>query len=142
MDKQSKKRKKNTPALDPAAIPVVVADPQNGLTSQQVLERMHGGCLNTAVEPPSKSVRQIILSNIFTYFNFIFFILAGALIFVGSWRNITFLGIVLCNIAIGIIQELKAKRTLDKLSILSTPRATVIRDGVELQIDVGYGVSV
>ena len=135
-----KRQKKKLPELDPAAIPVVIADPQTGLTPAQALERMQGGCLNTAVEPPSKSVRQIVLSNIFTYFNLVFFILAGAVIFVGSWRNLTFMGVVLVNIAIGIVQELKAKKTLDKLTILNSPRATVIRDGEQLQIDVGYVV--
>ncbi len=118
----------------------VVADPNEGLSAQQVMERMRGGCLNETVEPPVKTFRQILVSNIFTYFNLVFFILAAALIAVGSWRNLTFMAIVLANIGIGIFQELRAKKTLSKLSILSSPKAAVIRDGVELQIDASKTV--
>ena len=109
--------------------PVLDTDPAQGLNARQVEERLRGGCANTPVNPPSKTVGQIIRSNVFTYFNLIFFILAACIIAVGSWRNLTFLGIVLANIAIGIIQELRSKRMLDRLNILSAPKATVIREG-------------
>lgn len=118
----------------------VAADPREGLSAQQVMERMHGGCLNEAVEPPVKTFRQILVSNVFTYFNLVFFILAAALIAVGSWRNLTFMAIVLANTGIGIFQELRAKKTLSKLTILSSPKATVIRDGVELEISASKTV--
>ena len=115
--------------------PVVSPDPTQGLDSKQVLERMHAGCVNTPVNPPSKTVGQIICSNIFTYFNLVFFILAAFIIAVGSWRNLTFMGIVLANIAIGIVQELRSKKILDRLNIVSAPKATVIRDGQRLTVN-------
>ena len=117
------------------APPVYEADPLSGLTAQQVQERIRSGCSNTPINPPSKTVAQIISSNIFTYFNLIFFILAAFIIAVGSWRNLTFMGIVLANIAIGIIQELRSKKILDQLNIISAPKATVIRAGRESTID-------
>ena len=77
----------------------------------------------------SKTLGQIIRSNLFTYFNLIFAIL-GVLVFAsGSLRNLTFLPLVVANLLIGIIQEIRAKNTLDKLSMLNAPRARVIRDG-------------
>lgn len=118
------------------APPVFCAQPDRGLSSEQVQERMESGCVNTPVEPPSKSVKQIIFSNIFTYFNLIFFILAGCVISVGgSWLDLTFMGIVIANILIGIVQELRSKKVLDQLSILSAPKGTVIRNGEEMVTD-------
>ena len=114
---------------------VLETDPGTGLTAQQVEQRIQAGCVNTPVEPPSKTVGQIIASNIFTYFNLIFLILAAAVILVGSWKNLTFLFIVFANIGIGIVQELRSKKTLDKLNILSAPKATVIRDGKIWTVD-------
>jgi len=131
-------RRKNQSGEEPfrrPAPPVFFAQHDCGLNSMQVQERMKSGCVNTPVEPPTKSVKQIIFSNIFTYFNLIFFILAGCVVAVGSWLNLTFMGIVIANIFIGIVQELRSKKILDKLSILSVPKGTVIRDGKEIVID-------
>ncbi len=100
-----------------------------GLSEEQVSERVAHGLQNTAAEPPSKSSREIILSNIFTYFNLIFFIIAVLLIFVGAFRDMTFLPIIIANTLIGIIQELHSKRVLDNLSILNAPKSTVVRNG-------------
>ncbi len=105
-----------------------------GLTSEDVQDRMKQGLVNTPVESPTKSVRQIVLSNIFTYFNIIFFILSIGLICVGSFNNLTFLGVVAVNTAIGIVQEINSKRTLDKLTLMSQPRAAVMRNGEEVTI--------
>jgi len=116
------------------APPVFSAGPETGLNAAQVRERVEAGCVNTPVTPPSKSVGQIFLTNIFTYFNLVFFVLAALVIAAGSWRDLTFLGVVFFNTAIGIIQELRAKRTLDGLSILSAPKARVVRDGAETEI--------
>ncbi|MDY3248933.1 MAG: HAD-IC family P-type ATPase, partial [Candidatus Choladocola sp.] len=79
----------------------------------------------------SKTNKEIIYSNIFTYFNLIFFLIAVCLIMVGSFRDLTFLPIILANTLIGIIQELRSKKVLDNLSILNAPKNTVIRDGRE-----------
>ena len=128
--------RKNEQPLQPTGnVPVVCADPNLGLHSGQVRERERAGYMNTPINPPTKSVGQIILSNVFTYFNIVFFILAAAIIFVGSWRNLTFMLIVIANTAIGIVQELRSKKTLDNLKILSAPKTTVIRNGEPFTID-------
>ena len=128
-------RKKQEQVIQPTVpVPVFCADPNVGLHSGQVRERERAGYMNTPIVPPTKSVRQIILSNIFTYFNIVFFILAIAIIFVGSWQDLTFMIIVIANTAIGIVQELRSKRVVDKLSLLSEPQANVIRDGTERTI--------
>ena len=82
----------------------------------------------------TKSIRKIISSNIFTFFNLINVIIAVALAVVGSWRNMLFMGVVIGNAAIGIFEEIRAKIKLDKLKILTAPKASVIRDGIEKEI--------
>lgn len=104
----------------------------SGLTSEQVKKRLEDGFNNKPVESPSKTVKEIISENVFTYFNFIFLILACLLIFVGSYRDMTFIPIIVANTLIGIFQELRSKRTLDKLTMLNAPVTTVIRDGKEM----------
>ena len=103
--------------------------PDIGLTARQAAERIENGYGNIPVEPPTKTVGQIIRSNLFTYFNIVFFALAICIVAVGSWVNLTFMPVVLANILIGIIQELRAKDTLDKLSIINAPKGIVVRDG-------------
>ena len=105
-----------------------------GLSSREVEERVRNGMVNTPVEAPSKTVKEIVLSNILTYFNFIFAGIATLLILVGAFRELTFLPVIILNTCIGIIQELRSKSVLDKLSVLNAPRARVIRDGVEKTI--------
>ncbi len=100
-----------------------------GLTKTQVEERIAQDAVNHAVESPSKTAKEIVCSNIFTYFNLIFFIIAVLLILVGSFRDLTFLPVIIANTLIGIIQELRSKKTLDNLSILNAPKNTVLRDG-------------
>ncbi len=103
----------------------------NGLTQAQVDDRVYRGLVNTAPESPSKSRKEIIYSNVFTYFNLIFFLIAVLLILVGSFRDMTFLPIIVANTFIGIIQELHAKKVLDDLNILNAPKCRVVRDGKE-----------
>lgn len=102
-----------------------------GLTQEQVQERISQDAVNHAVESPSKSNKEIIYSNIFTYFNLIFVIIAVLLILVGSFRDLTFLPVIIANTLIGIIQELRSKKVLDNLSILNAPKNLVVRDGQE-----------
>lgn len=109
-------------------------DPRYGLTMKQVAKRIDEGYQNLPVDPPSKSVREIVASNVFTYFNYIFFVVAVLLIIAGSFRDLTFLPIIIANTCIGIIQEVRSKKTLDKLSVLNAPKATVIREGKRRQI--------
>lgn len=121
-------------------IPVFKAKASYGLTAAQVSERTEAGWTNTPVDPPGKTVGRIIADNIFTYFNMIFVILAICVISVGSWQNLMFMGVVIINTVIGIVQELKAKSTLDKLILLSEPNCTVIRSGREQTIAVSDAV--
>lgn len=107
-------------------------DPDFGLTSNQVKERKEGGYVNNSVDNSSTSIGKIILTNVFTYFNIIFFIIGGLLISVGSFKHLTFLLVVAINTIIGIIQELRAKKTLEKLSLVSSPLVKTIRDGREV----------
>lgn len=109
-------------------------DPVQGLTNEQAQKRVEDGLVNVVSDDTSLTTRKIICSNIFTYFNLIFFILAAVLLYEGSYNNLTFLGVVTVNTVIGIIQELKSKRTLDKLKLLAEPEVTVIRDGKEEEL--------
>lgn len=106
-----------------------------GLTSEEAKERVRAGKSNTAIKPPSKSIRQIIFSNVFTYFNFVFLVLAVILSLVRSFRDLTFLPIIIANTCIGIFQEIRSKIVLDHLLILNAPTARVIRDGELAKID-------
>lgn len=113
------------------------ADVGTGLTQEQVREYTEAGWINTAVDSPSKTVSEIIKGNLFTYFNLVFTVLTVLVILAGSFRSLTFLPVVLTNLVIGIVQEIRAKRTLDKLSMLNAPRAVVIRDGIRQEIAAG-----
>lgn len=116
-------------------VPVTHPDPQQGLTSAQVRERTDAGWTNAPVDPPGKTVKQIVLSNIFTYFNMLFFLLALCVIAVQQWLNLTFMGVIIVNTAIGIIQEIRSKKTLDKLNILASPKAVAVRDSKRVTVD-------
>lgn len=104
------------------------ADVNVGLTAAQVEEYRKNGWDNRSVEPPSKTTAEIVKSNVFTYFNLIFTLIAVLLIIVGSFRDLTFLPIIIANTLIGIIQEMNAKKTLEKLSVLNAPKARAVRD--------------
>ena len=110
------------------------ADPSEGLSAEQVAEYRENGWTNRAVEPPSKTTAEIVKSNVCTYFNLIFLIIAIFLILAGSFRDLTFLPVIIANTLIGIVQEIKAKKTLEKLSVLNAPKATAIRDGAEITL--------
>ena len=115
-------------------IPRTETSAETGLSAEQAEERLQNGYGNTRPDPPTKTVGQIIKSNVFTYFNLIFFVLAACVLAVGSYNDLTFLPVVIANILIGIVQELRSKRTMDKLSFIAAPRATVIRGGAETVI--------
>ena len=108
----------------------------HGLTQTEVDERFRQGLDNKEIDPPTKTVKQIFFSHIFTYFNAIFAVLAVFIATTGSWQNLTFLGVVAANTVIGIAQELKSKRTLDKMALLTEQKCSVIRDGKEQTIGV------
>lgn len=110
-------------------------DHQTGLTAQQVQEHRMHGWTNQPVDPPSKTTKEIIQENVFTYFNLIFLVLAVLLCLVGSFRDLTFLPVIVLNTLIGIIQETRAKKVLDNLTMLNAPHVMVIRDGKKSQIN-------
>ena len=105
------------------------ADIANGLSQEQVQERIDGGWTNNTVTAESKTVGQIVKGNLLTYFNLIFAILAILVIAAGSFRSLTFLPVVIANLFIGILQEIRAKKTLDQLTMLNAPKAEVVRNG-------------
>lgn len=105
-----------------------------GLTKEEVAKRVEQGLVNQTDISTDKTTKEIILSNTLTYFNLIFLVITVLLILVGSFRNLTFLPIIIGNTLIGIVQEIRAKRTLEKMSILNAPHADVIRDGKLQQI--------
>lgn len=107
-----------------------------GLTTEQVRERAALGLANGEPETRTKSVRQILRENLLTPFNLLNVIL-GALVFLaGSYKNMLFLGVAFFNTLIGVFQEIQAKRTIDKLSLIAAPKARVLRDGAIFQIPV------
>ena len=104
-------------------------DPGQGLGAAQVEARTREGLLNVVTDPTSVTVKSIILRNTLTYFNLIFFLIALVLLYEGSYNNLTFLGVVFINTIIGVIQELRSKKTLDRLNLVAAPETEVIRDG-------------
>lgn len=119
-------------------------DYREGLSSEQVLERINDNLVNYNDQPPTKSVKQIVKDNFFTYFNFINLILGGAIIIAGIFggeifdalKNCTFMGVIIFNSIISIVQEVVSKKTIDKLSVLAASKVTCIREGKEVELDL------
>ena len=109
----------------------------SGLTSEEVQRLKAEGKVNKTGEQVGKSTLRIIGDNLLSYFNLIWAVVAVLLIITGSYKNLTFLLIVVPNILISVIQELRAKHTVEKLSVTTEPKATVIRDGKLVTIDQG-----
>ena len=107
--------------LDPSA--------ENGLSQAQAKERQDAGLSNVSSVSGGRSAAEIIKDNLFTFFNLIFAVLAVLLIIAGSYKSLTFLPVVIANIVIGTVQELRAKKTLDQLSLLNEPKARAVRGG-------------
>ena len=105
-----------------------------GLTSDEVRKRLQSGLSNRTSVKAGKTVKEIVISNTFTYFNFIFLVITVLLCIVGSIRNLTFLPIVIGNTLVGIIQEIRAKKTIDKMNLLNAPHAVAVRDGQKIKL--------
>ena len=135
--KKEKEKEKQEAEETKRRLPTTRYEPdyKEGLTSRQVQEHRMHGWTNRSVDPPSKTTKEIIHENIFTYFNLIFAVLALVLCLVGAFRDLTFLPVIIANTLIGIIQEVRAKQILDKLTMLHAPHAAVIRDGKRTMID-------
>ena len=110
---------------------IIFTDKEKGLTTEEVSERIAGGKVNYNVDPTTKSYGRIICSHVFTLFNLINLILGLMVICVGSYKNSFFLFIAIANVILGILQEVKAKKTIDKLSLITAPKAKILRDGEE-----------
>ena len=110
-------------------LPRVEALAEAGLTQEQALERLEKGYANTKPVSAEKTILQILQTNILTYFNLVFAIFAICIIAVGEYNHLMFMVIIIANTIIGIVQEIRSKRALAKLTFLSAPQATVIRDG-------------
>lgn len=108
-----------------------------GLTSAQVQERIDAGKVNIDAGVKTRSIKQIVLENICTLFNAINFILAIFVLITGSFKNMLFMIVIVCNTVIGIIQEIRSKMTTDKLSVIASSGAEVVRDGkiIEIPLD-------
>ena len=107
-----------------------------GLSDKQVSQRIKEGLTNENKKTYSKTYKQIFFKNIFTFFNILCLGVAIALMIVEEYKNLSFMLILVCNTVIGIVQEIKAKKTIDRLSIVTAPTATVVRDGLTNEIKV------
>ena len=105
-----------------------------GLTESEAQLRRENGRGNTMKDESGKPIRKIITDNVFSFFNLLNFALAVCLLLVGSYRNMLFMMIVVANTLISIIQEIRAKRTIERLKLLNAPKASVLRDGREVQL--------
>lgn len=106
-----------------------MTDVKKGLSTKQVEKLTLEGKVNVSVGKQSKTIGQIIAGNVFTYFNLIFAVFAVLLALVRSYNNMTFVPVIIFNMLIGIIQEIRAKKVLDKLTVVNAPKTSVIRDG-------------
>ncbi len=120
----------NEPKKTRTALPEIQVDPELGLTAQQVQQRREAGWENISSNSGEKTEKQIILSNCLTFFNLIFIVLAFMLLLVGSSiSNYSFLVIAIINTVIGCFQEIRAKRAVDELTLVSAREISAIRDG-------------
>ncbi len=130
-------KKKEEPALPLAKLKRVNTKASEGLSEKQVQERIDKGYVNKTVKKYSKTYKSIFIDNTCTFFNLLCLLAAIALLIAKApIAQFTFVAIFLCNIIIGIVQEIRAKKKIDKLSILSSPYAKVVRDGKQQEIPV------
>ena len=107
-----------------------------GLTDLEIKKRYEDKLVNYDTDIKTKSFKYIILSNIFTLFNFLNLSIAIAIFLVGSYKNLLFMGVVFCNIIISIIQEINSKRVIDKLSVITSKKVIAIRNSQEIEINI------
>jgi cation-transporting ATPase E len=108
----------------------------SGLTAQQVESRRQQGLVNGTDEIATKTIGQIIRNNLITPFNILNAVLAGLILMVGSYKNLLFMGVIFSNILIGTFQEIRSKKTIDKLKLIAAPKAHVLRDGTKTELAV------
>ena len=127
--KERPRRREERPARDRREPERIFPDPKLGLTTAQASELLERGLGNEAVASNAKTTGQIIRENTLTFFNLVFVVLAALLVVSGNFRDMMFLGIAVVNSVIGIIQQLRSRATLEKLTLLSEARVKVVRDG-------------
>lgn len=132
--KKQPSKQSAAPRPEKRDIPRVHPDPQTGLNDAQVRERIEAGQQNFDSTPATRSERQIVLRNICTLFNLVNIILFVAILAVNSPKDTLFMAVVAANTAIGIIQEIRAKRSIDSLSFLTASKAKVLRAGQQQEI--------
>jgi cation-transporting ATPase E len=115
--------------------------PPDGLSAAQVAERVAAGRTNAVEQRTSRTVGEIVRTNVFTVFNGLLAALFVCILLTGRWQNGLFGVVIVANSAIGIFQEIRAKRTLDRLAVLNAPRARVVRDGTVRPVEVGTVVA-
>ena len=111
-------------------------NPKIGLSKEQVEKRKQEDLWNKDTSVPTKSIKRILYDNFFTLFNFLNLFLAIAIFITGSYKNMLFLFIVIFNTAISTIQEIHSKRIVDKLAVMATSKAKVIREGKKEEISI------
>ena len=109
---------------------------QVGLTGQEVEERIRSGQVNRMENHMVKTNKEIVKAHLLTYFNFLNLFLAILVLITGQFKNMTFMGVVIVNAVIGIVQELKVKKVVDKLTVLTASKAHVVREGEKYEIDI------
>ncbi|WP_137159613.1 HAD-IC family P-type ATPase [Blastococcus sp. CCUG 61487] len=119
-----------------APAPAAPSPPPSGLSADDVAQRVAAGLTNHTTARTSRTTSEILRANVFTVFNGLLVTLFVVVMLTGQWQNGLFGAVVVANSAIGILQELRAKRTLDRLAVLHAPLARVVRDGAELEIPV------
>ena len=134
-NKQIKKLNK-VKTIDQLTVERYQVDAKFGLTAEQVQSRVDEGLVNIDNTRKSKSIGQIILSNLITFFNMVYLIITVLLVANGKWMQCTYLPVVFANTAIAIVQEIKSKLTLDKLKLITQPQIKVIRGGETVDIAV------
>jgi cation-transporting ATPase E len=112
-------------------------DPERGLTAADVQARVARGQVNDVPSAPTRTVGQIVRANVFTRFNAILGAMLAIILVVGPLQDALFGLVLIANAGIGIVQELRAKRTLDRLTVLTAPKARVVRDGEVIEVGVG-----
>ena len=108
----------------------------NGLTAGQVSQRVAAGLTNAGTTRTSRTIREIVRANVLTFFNGLLGVMLVAVLATGRWQNGLFGLVIVANSGLGIVQELRAKRTLDRLAVLHAPAARVVRDGTVATVEV------
>ena len=110
-------------------------DPDKGLSSEEANNRLINGYNNENNIKTTKTGWQIIRGNVFTFFNMLYIVITVLLVIARSWNNLTFLVIITANTVLGIVQEFKAKKIIEKLNLVTSPHAIVVRDGVRQEVE-------